>query len=208
LQVVTLSLLAFGIQGFLDYFISFWVSNTFNLSSTTYLWIYSLLAVVSMLFYVSYLVGFWAYALRAARALHDLALDRLLRARVSWFESVPSGRILNRFSKDVDVVDQALPDSFKVFFGNVVQLLMFVVVISVAFPYFLVVVVPVTFLFFYITLYFNRTNRQVRRLEGVLRSPVFSDMSTLLTGLQTLRIYNQTEDFAKRLITRIDRFSR
>lgn len=41
---------------------------------------------------------------------------------------------------------------------------------------------------------------QIRRLEGLLRSPVFSDMSTLLSGLQTLRVYNQTDEFARKLL--------
>ncbi len=66
---------------------------------------------------------------------------------------------------------------------------------------------PVAIAFFWLTLYFNRTNRQIRRLEGLLRSPVFSDMSTLLSGLQTLRVYNQTEEFSRRLLWRVDRFS-
>lgn len=98
--------------------------------------------------------------------MHDSALLRLLKGKINWFESVPSGRIINRFSKDVDVVDHALPEAFKVFFGNLIQLIMFVIVVSVAYPYFLIVMVPVGLAFFRLTMYFNRTNRQIRRLEG------------------------------------------
>lgn len=84
---------------------------------------------------------------------------------------------------------------------------MFCVVISVAFPWFLIALFPVFALFVTLTLYFNRSNRQVRRLEALVRSPVFSEISTLLTGLQTLRVYGQTEDFARQLLRRSDTFS-
>jgi ATP-binding cassette subfamily C (CFTR/MRP) protein 1 len=87
------------------------------------------------------------------------------------------------------------------------QLLMFAVVISVAFPYFLIALFPVCALFVAVTVYFNRSNRQIRRIEALVRSPVFSEISTLLTGLQTLRVYGQTREFADQLLARADTFS-
>ncbi len=207
LLVLLLAVLAFSTQGFMDFFISYWVADSLHLPSTTYLFVYAILTVFVLLCYLAYLCFFWPLALRASQMLHNRAFDRVLRGTMAWFESVPSGRVLNRFAKDVDVTDHGLPEAFKVFFGNVLQLVMFSVVISVAFPFFLIALFPVFFIFLAVTLYFNRSNRQIRRLEALVRSPVFSEISTLLTGLQTLRVYGQTGDFARQLLRRVDTYS-
>ncbi len=100
----------------------------------------------------------------------------------------------------------ALPEAVKVFVGNVIQLLSFVTVIVIAFPYFLIAAAPVVVVFVFIARFYNRGNRQIRRLEGVVRSPVFSDLSTMLSGLRTIRAYGMGPMFLRRLYARADKF--
>ena len=114
LGVLLLAVSAFATQGFADFWISFWVSNALGLSSTAYLGVYAGLTVLVLAGYYCYLIAYWPLALRASQALHNAALARVLRATMHWFESVPTGRVLNRFAKDVDVLDQGLPEAFKV----------------------------------------------------------------------------------------------
>jgi ABC-type multidrug transport system fused ATPase/permease subunit len=207
LFVLFLALFSNGVQGFMDFWLSFWTVDELSLPDTTYLYIYAILTVVAILTYVFSLVWYWPLALSSARKLHQRALRSLLNGTMGFFESVPGGRILNRFAKDVDVLDQALPESFKTFFSNLIQLSMFIIVIAVAFPWFLIALGPLFLLFMGITLFFKRANRQIRRVEGVTRSPVFQEIATLLTGLRTMKVYGQTPQFVVNLTGRIDSFS-
>jgi ATP-binding cassette subfamily C (CFTR/MRP) protein 1 len=113
LGVLLLAISAFGTQGFMDFWISYWVGNSLGLTTQSYLGVYAALTVIVLMGYYAYLCCFWPLALCASQALHNRALARVLQGTMSWFESMPSGRVLNRFAKDVDVTDQGLPDAFK-----------------------------------------------------------------------------------------------
>ena len=206
--VVAIALLSFGLQAFIDFWLRFWIDGAFaGFSSQLYLGIYALLAALAIVLYALYLQLYWPLALKSAGNLHDKVFRRMMKGKISWFEATPEGRILNRFAKDVDVVDQQLPESVKVFVGNAIQLVSFVAVISVAFPFFLIALGPLCLLFFLITRYFTRANRQIRRIEGVARSPVFSGLGNLLTGLVSLRTFGQTDTFIDQLHSNVDGYT-
>lgn len=67
--------------------------------------------------------------LYAAREMHILLLHFVLRWPMELFDTIPMGRILNRFSKDVDACDNTLPAIFRgllmTFFGVIFYLLTF-----------------------------------------------------------------------------------
>ncbi|KIJ21067.1 hypothetical protein PAXINDRAFT_106999 [Paxillus involutus ATCC 200175] len=144
-------------------------------------------------------------SLRSSKYLHHAMLDSVMRAPLSFFEMTPTGRILNLFSRDTYVMDQIL--------GRVIQNLIractvcasIVLVIGLSFPPFLIAVVPLTWFYARVTAYYLYTSRELKRLDAVSKSPILSWFSESLTGLSTIRAYNQQSIFIANNAQRIDR---
>ncbi|KAL1476550.1 hypothetical protein MTO96_036420 [Rhipicephalus appendiculatus] len=105
--------------------------------------------------------------LRGSRVVHDQMLHRVLRAPMAFFDTTPMGRILNRFSKDVDAADVTLPFNARML---IVQFMRTVK--------------------FYIA-----TSRQLKRLESVSRSPIYVHFSETVTGSSSIRAYGVGKRF-------------
>lgn len=75
----------------------------------TYILTYSILMGVATYVYVHRTFAFFAMCLRASINLHDKIFRGITRATMFFFNNNPSGRILNRFSKDISSIDTILP---------------------------------------------------------------------------------------------------
>ncbi|KAG1888634.1 ABC transporter type 1, transmembrane domain-containing protein [Suillus subluteus] len=138
----------------------------------------------------------WVFcSLRSSKHLHDSMLHSVMRAPLSFFETTPTGRILNLFSRDTYVVDQILARACA----------SILLVIGFSFPPFLIAVVPLAWFYSRITVYYLATSRELKRLDAVSRSPIFAWFSESLTGLSTIRAYDQQSVFIANNARRIDR---
>ncbi|KAF3857403.1 hypothetical protein F7725_009262 [Dissostichus mawsoni] len=111
-----------------------------------------------------------------------------------------TGRILNRFSKDISQMDSLLPITFVNFYQNVGV----IAVAASVIPLILVPVIPLIFIFLYLRRFYLRTSRDVKRLESTTRSPVFSHLSSSLQGLWTIRAFRAEERLTKAFDTHQD----
>lgn len=114
---------------------------------------------------------------------------------MSFFDTTPLGRVMNRFSKDVDVVDNVLPMTMRMWilmFFNVVAV---VFVISLSTPIFLSVVIPIGIIYYFIQKFYVATSRQLKRIESVTRSPIYSHFSESITGQSTIRAYGEQKRY-------------
>lgn len=84
----------------------------------------------------------------AAGHLHAKMLKNIMRSPMSFFDTTPSGRILNRFSSDVDVIDNTLPGTLRVALTQVFIVLSTLIVISYSTPIFMTVIIPLGFLYY------------------------------------------------------------
>ena len=161
----------------------------------TNLTIYGCLVGASLIFAIFRAYGFLVVTLRCSERLHDKMMVAILQAPVLFFDSNPVGRILNRFSKDVGCVDELLPKTFL--FSIQLALLVFasILIPTVTNPWLLIVIVPVSVLVVYISKYYSKTSRELKRLESICRSPVFSHISETLNGLETIRTRGRQRDF-------------
>ena len=161
----------------------------------TNLIVYGCLVGAAIIFAIIRAYAFLLVCVRCSGRLHDKMVVALLQAPVLFFDSNPAGRILNRFSKDVGCMDELLPLRFLFSIQLVLLLFTSVMVPCVANPWLLFAIVPLTGLVFYISKYYLKTSRELKRLESISRSPVFSHISETLNGLDTIRTRRRQNDF-------------
>jgi len=142
--------------------------------------------------------------LRGSKKLHDEMAQAVLRSPMQFFETTPIGRILNRFSNDIYKIDEVIPRTFSMFFRNCVQVTFVMVVISTSTPAFVILILPFALLYMYIQRYYLRTSRELKRLESITRSPIYSHFQESLGGISTIRAYEQSDRFTKENEWRVD----
>ena len=86
----------------------------------------------------------------ASKKLHNSMMNSIMRSPMSFFDTTPLGRILNRFSKDVYTIDETIPRSLRGFIMTVFSVVSTIIVILIATPIFAVVIFPLGFLYAFI----------------------------------------------------------
>uniref|UniRef100_A0A4W6DWB2 ATP-binding cassette, sub-family C (CFTR/MRP), member 10 n=1 Tax=Lates calcarifer TaxID=8187 RepID=A0A4W6DWB2_LATCA len=176
-----------------------------NMSSDVkfYLMVYGSIAAANTVFTALRAFLFAYGAICAATAIHNRLLDRVLKATVTFFDTTPLGRILNRFSSDVYSVDDSLPFILNILLANVFGLLGMLVVMSYGLPWVLLPLLPLALLYHRTQRFYRHTSRELKRLCSLTLSPVYSHFSETLTGLGTIRASGSSarfeEESAKRL---------
>uniref|UniRef100_A0A674BJY3 Canalicular multispecific organic anion transporter 2-like n=1 Tax=Salmo trutta TaxID=8032 RepID=A0A674BJY3_SALTR len=131
----------------------------------------------------------------AARKLHYALLDNKFHTPQSFFDTTPIGRVINRFSKDIYVIDEALPSTVLMFLGTFFSSLSTMIVIVTSTPIFAVVIAPLAFIYIFVQRFYVATSRQLKRLESVSRSPIYSHFSETVTGTSIIRAYGRHNAF-------------
>uniref|UniRef100_A0A8D2LCP5 ATP binding cassette subfamily C member 3 n=1 Tax=Varanus komodoensis TaxID=61221 RepID=A0A8D2LCP5_VARKO len=133
--------------------------------------------------------------IRAARTLHAALLENKLHTPQSFYDTTPTGRIINRFSKDIYVIDEVIPPTILMFLGTFFTSVSTMLVIIVSTPLFAVVIVPLAILYFFAQRFYVATSRQLKRLESISRSPIYSHFSETVTGASVIRAYKREKSF-------------
>ncbi|CAH3027480.1 unnamed protein product [Porites evermanni] len=140
----------------------------------------------------------------ASRSLHNGLLTNILHSPMTFFESNPLGRIINRFSKDMEMVDDLVPRTLITFLRSILELSAVLFIISYVTPLFLSVILPLGILYTLIQRIFMATARQLRRMESVKRSPIYSHFFETLNGVSTIRAYSQEQRFIQENFAKVD----
>ena len=157
-------------------------------------------------FYVGLVIGstvllflsallFYQATINSSQNLHSKMLKAIIMAPVHFFDTNPCGRIFNRFSKDIGVMDELLFIAFYDLFETFWKLLFAMGVPSVANFWVLLVAVPLTGLVIYYGLHCLKTSREIARLEAINCSPLHSHFSLTLDGIVDIRNYQQQDNF-------------
>ncbi|RLN36768.1 hypothetical protein BBO99_00009249, partial [Phytophthora kernoviae] len=136
---------------------------------------------------------------RTSHHLHDELFRRVLSAPVTrYFDVTPVGQILNRFSNDLDQMDTNLPREYQLLFQNVSMGLGSFVVSGFASYWIGVSYIPILATFVWTGQYFKKTSREVKRMEGITRTPVYNLFGETLSGLSTIRAFRMENMFSMR----------
>ncbi|ORX59695.1 multi drug resistance-associated protein MRP [Hesseltinella vesiculosa] len=161
-----------------------------------YLGIYALIGWSSTIFTVIQTLTLWVTcAIRSAKVLHSEMLDSVMKSPMSFFDTTPLGRILNRFSKDQHTVDEVLPRSFGAYFRVLFSVIATITVIMYSTPIFIVLIIPMALVYLYVQRYYLATSRELKRLDSVGKSPVYSHFQETISGVATIRAYEQQNRF-------------
>lgn len=187
----------------IDIWLSHWVQesqegNGEDPSQAFYIGVYSGVTALYVALLLSTGLLFYRSALTASTRIHNSVFKAVLDAPMSFFDSTPVGRVINRFANDMDQMDDALTDTLDqaLYFG--VQVLGTVILVVVVFPHFLVVLVPLGYIYYRIQNYFRNTSRELKRLDGIARSPLYAHLSATLQGLSTIRAYKAQGQFEEK----------
>ncbi|KAH9518523.1 Multidrug resistance-associated protein 1 [Bulinus truncatus] len=142
---------------------------------------------------------------RATKILHSALLGNIVRNPMSFFDTTPSGRIVNRFSKDIDTLDTVIPMIMGMFLMCVFQTISTILVISISTPMFLACIVPLLIFYYFVQRFYVATSRQLKRLESVSRSPIYSHFGETITGAVTIRAFGLQDLFIKESQNRVDK---
>jgi ABC-type multidrug transport system fused ATPase/permease subunit len=178
----------------------------YNPNVGKYLGIYFLLGIGYSMASLIQNVYLWIFcSIQGSKKIHQDMADSVLRAPMTFFETTPIGRILNRFSNDIYKVDEIIGRVFNMFFSNSIKVFLTIIVISFSTWQFVFLIFPLAFLYFYYQQYYLRTSRELKRLDSVSRSPIFANFQESLIGVATIRAYGKEERFKHLNESRVDK---
>ncbi|KAK4128244.1 P-loop containing nucleoside triphosphate hydrolase protein [Parathielavia appendiculata] len=169
---------------------------------------YVVIEFVMLLVQVTRVLTIFFIGLRASTELFQRMTRAILRAPLRWIDTVPAGRILNRFTTDTFAVDRRLSSQTFSFLRNLIFL---VVIISSSLSVSVYVIFFGVFLF---VLYMRvareyiRAAREVKRINSVSHSPIYDQFSSVLSGLSTIRAFDRTRFYMNRMYGLIDNSSK
>ncbi|KAG0339639.1 hypothetical protein BG004_006726 [Podila humilis] len=154
-----------------------------------YLVIYGILVLIYMFFdvvcnYVSEVVC----GIQGSTVLFNRLLTRIFRLPMSFFDTTPMGRIINRFSSDINDIDEQLPEEFNDLFAFISIICGALVLIAYSTPIFLVAIPPLSVMFYFIQDYYIKCSASLKRLNSVSKSPLYQHFSESLAGTSTIRV--------------------
>ncbi|CAG0894912.1 unnamed protein product [Darwinula stevensoni] len=207
LSLASVMILMHGLsEGFLvgsNMWLSRW-SNEASSNGTTatsrrneYLGVYTGLGLLHAGAYATGAWMLWVLICKAGGKLHGNCLRNVLRSSQTFFDTNPVGRILNRFSQDISTVDERISQ----FLMNLIicgfEVLGTLVIIIYAVPWFLAAVIPIMTAYYFVQNMYVSTARQLKRLESIWRSPIYSHFGDTVNGISSIRAYGREEQFIK-----------
>ncbi|XP_061450655.1 ATP-binding cassette sub-family C member 12-like [Rhineura floridana] len=212
--IVFLFVLMISCSAFSNWWLSFWLeqgsgancsfaqNTTCNVGSITanpqlhfYQLVYGM-SLISMTV-LSFIKGFvfTKTTLRASSTLHDTMFHKILQSPMRFFDTTPTGRVMNRFSKDMDELDVRLPFHAENFLQQFFMVLSIIFIIAIVFPYLLIGVALLMIIFILLFQVFQSTIRELKRFENLSKSPWYSMIVSTIPGLSTIHAYNKKETY-------------
>ena len=191
--VLSMALLERGLQVGQNAWLAVWSDATQVDGSWAYvryyLAVYALLGVSSLGLQGVKAVFLIQGSINSSRTLHANILEKLFRLPMSFFESQPTGRLLNRFTNDTEKVDTAISSSLNSALACVVSAACSVAVVVAVTPTVVVALAPVGYLYYRVQALFIAAQREIKRLDSLAMSPIFGLFAESLRGVATIRAF-------------------
>ncbi|KAL2812956.1 P-loop containing nucleoside triphosphate hydrolase protein [Aspergillus granulosus] len=185
--------------------LSYWTSDHYPaLNTGQYIGIYAGLGAGSVILMFVFSTYMTTAGTNASKTMLQRAMTRVLRAPMSFFDTTPLGRITNRFSKDIQVMDNELCDAMRMYSLTITMIVSIIVLIIVFYHYFAIALGPLFLLFLMASNYYRASAREMKRHESILRSTVYARFGEAITGTASIRAYGVQDQFRKSICDSIN----
>ncbi|KGQ89520.1 hypothetical protein MEO_02386 [Candida albicans P94015] len=205
--LLTFIILATFCQIFTNTWLSFWTGHKFDQPDKVYIGVYIMFAFLSFIILTLEFIVLVYITNTAAVMLNVMAVKKVLHAPMSFMDTTPMGRILNRFTKDTDVLDNEIGDQLRFFLFVLANIIGVLILCIIYLPWFAIAIPFLGFLFVSIANYYQASAREIKRLEAIQRSLVYNNFDETLSGMITIKAYHATERFALKNNYLIDRMN-
>lgn len=173
-----------------------------------YLGVYAVLGVVYM-FITFFREGvLFSGSIAASKRIHRQLMESVTHAKFRFFDATPLGQIMNRFSKDIEAIDQEVAPVAVGFVHCLFSIVTIIVLISAITPGFLIAGFFITILYFLIGRFYISSSRDLKRLESIQRSPLYQQFGETMSGTTTIRAYGDERRFIRENLNKINTHSR
>lgn len=183
-------------QIFASVWLSFWTEDKFkNRRPSFYMGLYSFFVFAQYMFMNMQFSILCFMGLTASKWLNLGAVKKILHTPSSFMDTTPLGRILNRFTKDTDSLDNELTEDIRLMMYQLGNIIAVIVLCIVYLPWFAIAVPFLLIMFLVIADHYQSSGREVKRLEAVQRSFVYNNLNEVLGGMDTIKSYGAQERF-------------
>ncbi|MEQ2263349.1 Multidrug resistance-associated protein 1, partial [Xenotaenia resolanae] len=193
---------------FANYWLSLWTDDPVVNGTQPYrlmrLGVYGGLGLTQGVAVFGYSLSVSIGGIMASRYLHQSLLYDVLRSPMSFFEKTPSGNLVNRFAKEMDTIDSVIPSIIKMFMGSLFNVVGSCLIILFATPLVAIIIPFLGVLYFFVQRFYVATSRQLKRLESVSRSPIYTHFNETLLGNSVIRAFGEQERFIQESDQRVD----
>lgn len=181
---------------------------TSDIDVNYYLIIYAVIGIGGMV--VALFKDLWLFygSLTASWSIHQRLMVSVSRAKFKFFDVTPLGQIMNRFSKDLESVDQEVAPIAIGVMSCALSIATTIALICTITPGFLIAAFFISLLYFFIGRFYIRSSRDLKRLESIQRSPLFQQFGETLTGITTIRAYGDERRFIRDNMLRVNTHNR
>ena len=181
---------------FTNTWLSFWVENKFpSLLQGGYIGLYIVFAVLSLVFLMAEFVCIAVVVMRSSRTMNIESLKSLLYSPMNFIDVTPMGRILNRLTKDTDVLDNEMAQQIQFLVFPISAIIGIVVLCIIYLPYFAICIPIFLAVFVIICSYYQALSRDIKRLESLQRSFVYQNLNETFSGMDTIKSFNSQSRF-------------
>lgn len=204
--VLFLLIISQGANIMTSLWLSWWTASQFPLTNGEWIGIYAGLGGGQAVFQFLFAVSISVFGTRASKVMFNRAMTRVLRAPMSFFDTTPLGRITNRFSKDIDILDNSLTDAIRMYFMTIGSIIATFCLILTYYYYFAAALVPLVVVYLIAAYYYRASAREIKRHEALQRSHVFAKFSEAVYGVSTIRAYGIQQHFIRNVRKSVDEF--
>jgi len=170
-----------------------WLGQEGKLSALQVVLVYGILGLITMV--ITFLSNsFWSRrGIEAGKLFHDKMLRAVLATPIRFFDSTPVGRVLQRFSRDMESVDIQLQWSFDHTIHALFHITVSFLLIIFVLPFVIIFMIPIFWIYYRVQNDYRRVAREVKRLDSTSRSPRYAHFKETLQGLYVLRAFGKTD---------------
>ncbi|RLV92365.1 Bile pigment transporter 1 [Spathaspora sp. JA1] len=195
-----LLLMASGLSVAGNYWLKHWTEQNSNGGSDSKVWmfivVYGIFGLSGAIMTVARgsVMMLWL-GMNASKKIHDNMANQVVYSPMIFFEKTPMGRIMNRFTNDINKIDDGIPQVFQGFIAQTVKTILTLAVVSYVIPMYIIIISILGIIYYYYEIYYVSISRELKRLVSISRSPIYGHLGESLSGIDTIRAYQQFDRF-------------